>query len=168
MTTISAIRGRCQQTTRRLHALGWLPNLVLRVSIGFMFASGAVGKLADLAAFTRLFEQLGVPQASWAAPVVALIELVGGLGLMAGAATRLSALALAAIMIGATLTAVAPPLHDKYPTTWDFLSNLFYSPEWLLACLLAWLVCAGAGKASVDALVSRRIATSQHTGHRSP
>jgi putative oxidoreductase len=43
------------RTTDALNNLGWLPNLVLRVTVGFMFFSGAVGKLGDLDKFTAMF-----------------------------------------------------------------------------------------------------------------
>jgi putative oxidoreductase len=156
MTTISLLRGRYHEAARRLSALGWLPNAALRLSVGFMFASGAVGKLGDLHGFTALFQKLGIPQAAMAAPLVALLELVGGLALMLGLATRVTALLLGGTMAGALLTAVAPPLLDEHPGAWQFLSSLFYSPEWLLIGLLAWLVCVGGGKASLDALLVRR------------
>jgi putative oxidoreductase len=34
-----------RSTTDSLNKLVWLPNLLLRLSVGFMFFSGAVGKL---------------------------------------------------------------------------------------------------------------------------
>jgi putative oxidoreductase len=56
------------------------------------------------------------------------------------------------------ITDVGPNLAEKYPALWDFLSNLFYAPEWLLLGLLLWLLCVGAGKASLDELAGRRLA----------
>ena len=61
-----------------LNKFDWLANLLLRLSIGFMFFSGAVGKLADLGKFTVMFNGLGIPGAPVVAPAVAIIELVGG------------------------------------------------------------------------------------------
>ncbi|MFB9909362.1 DoxX family protein [Allokutzneria oryzae] len=142
--------------TRKLDNLAWLPNLVARLTVGFMFASGAVGKLGRLGAFTEEFHQLGIPVPGFAAPAVAVVELAGGLALMLGIGTRLAAALLAATMAGALATAIVPPLLARYPDAWNFPSNLFYAPEWLLICLLAWLVCAGAGKASLDAVLARR------------
>ena len=71
-----------------LNKVGWLPNLLLRLSIGFMFFSGALGKLGDLAKFTAMFNSLGIPGAPVVAPSVAIVELVGGVALMLGLATR--------------------------------------------------------------------------------
>ena len=147
-----------RRTTDALNNLGWLPNLVLRLTVGFMFFSGAVGKFADLGKFTAMFIGLGIPGAQVLAPVTAVVELVGGAALMLGLGTRLVSLVLAGDMVGALITDIGPNLAQKYPALWDFFSNLFYAPEWLLVGLLLWLVCVGAGKASSDALVGRRLA----------
>ncbi|HUB58565.1 MAG TPA: DoxX family protein [Mycobacterium sp.] len=147
-----------RRATDTLNNLAWLPNLVLRLTVGFMFFSGAVGKFADLGKFTAMFGSLGIPGAQVVAPVTALVELVGGAALMLGFGTRLVSLALAGDMVGALITDIGPNLAQNYPALWDFLSNLFYAPEWLLVGLLLWLVCVGAGKASLDALIGRSLA----------
>jgi putative oxidoreductase len=144
-----------------LNKLGWLPNLLLRISIGFMFFSGAVGKLGDLAKFTAMFNSLGIPGAPVVAPAVAMVELVGGVALMLGLATRTVSLVLALDMAGALLTDIGPGLAEKYASAWSFLSNLFYSSEWLLTGLLLFLVCVGAGSVSLDALLDQRLASSE-------
>jgi putative oxidoreductase len=145
-----------RRTTGALNNLDWLPNLLLRVTIGFMFFSGAADKLADLGKFTAMFVKLGIPAAQVLAPVTAVVELVGGAALMLGLGSRLVSLVLAGDMVGALITDIGPNLAQKYPALWDFLSNLFYAPEWLLVGLLMWLLCVGAGKASLDGLVGRR------------
>ncbi|OHV05529.1 DoxX family protein [Mycobacterium talmoniae] len=152
-------RAAYRRITGTLNGLGWLPNLVLRLTVGFMFFSGAVGKLGDLGKFTAMFAGLGIPAAQVLAPFTAAVELVGGAALMLGLGTRLVALVLAGDMVGALITDIGPSLAHKYPDLWDFLSNLFYAPEWLLIGLLLWLLCVGAGKASLDELVDRRWAT---------
>ncbi|OBJ81395.1 hypothetical protein A9W97_02410 [Mycobacterium gordonae] len=147
-----------RRSTDALNNLAWLPNVLLRLTVGFMFFSGAVGKLGDLGKFTAMFVRLGIPAAQVLAPFTAVVELVGGAALMLGLGTRLVSLALAGDMVGALITDIGPSLAQKYPDPWHFLSNVFYSPEWLLIGLLLWLLCVGAGKASVDALVGRRVA----------
>lgn len=153
---IARFRPVYRRTTDALNNLDWLPNLALRLTVGFMFFSGAVGKFGDLGTFTAMFDSLGIPAAPVLAPFTAVVELIGGALLMLGLGTRLVSLVLAGDMVGALLTDIGPPLAQKYPALWDFLSNLFYTPEWLLIGLLAWLLCVGAGKASLDALVARR------------
>jgi putative oxidoreductase len=146
-----------------LNKLDWLANLFLRLSIGFMFFSGAVGKLGDLGKFTEMFNGRGIPGAPVVAPALAIIELVGGLALMLGLATRAMSLVLALDMVGALSTDIGPGLAEKYASVWSFLSNLFYSSEWLLTGLLLFLVCVGAGSASLDAWIDRRLASSERT-----
>lgn len=146
-----------RRTANALNDLGWLPNLLLRLTVGFMFVSGAVGKLGNLGKFTAMFVSLGIPAAQVLAPVTAMVELVGGAALMLGVGTRLVSLLLAGDMAGALITDIGPNLAQKYPAPWDFFSNLFYSSEWLLLGLLLWLLCAGAGKAGLDGLVGRRL-----------
>ena len=147
--------------TDSLNRFDWLANLFLRLSVGFMFFSGAVGKLGDLGKFTAMFNGLGIPGAPVVAPAVAIIELVGGLALMLGLATRAMSLVLALDMVGALVTDIGPSLAEKYASVWSFLSNLFYSSEWLLTGLLLFLVCVGAGFASLDARIDQRLASSE-------
>jgi putative oxidoreductase len=149
-----------RRTTDALNNLSWLPNFVLRLTIGFMFFSGAVGKLGDLDKFTAMFVGLGIPAAQVLAPVTAMVELIGGAALMLGLATRPVSLVLAGNMVGALITDIGPNLAQKFPALWGFFSNLFYAPEWLLVGLLLWLLCVGAGKASLDTLLVRHLAVS--------
>jgi putative oxidoreductase len=144
-----------------LNKFDWLADLFVRLSIGFMFFTGAVGKLGDLSKFTATFHGLGIPGAPVVAPAVAIIELIGGVALMLGLATRAVSLVLALDMVGALLTDIGPGLAEKYASVWSFLSNLFYSSEWLLAGLLLFLVCIGAGPASLDARIDQRLTSSE-------
>ena len=82
--------------------------------------------------------------------------------------SRLVSLVLAGDMVGALITDIGPNLAQKYPDLRHFLSNLFYAPEWLLVGLLLWLVCVGAGKASLDGLVGRRQAVLATPGLSGP
>ncbi|MFB7631360.1 DoxX family protein [Streptomyces sp. NPDC056149] len=163
---MSLSRKFCLQPAENLGKFAYLPQLVLRVSVGFMFLSGAVGKLADLDGFAGALREAAVPLplAGVVAPVLAAVELVAGVALMLGIGTRLASLVLGVTMVGALITTVAPPLLDRYPNPWTWLSNLFYQPEWLLLGLLAWFVCVGGGRFSVDAWVQRRRAPESDSG----
>ena len=157
LVATAGFRGAYRRLSDALSNLSWLPNLLLRVTVGFMFFSGAVVKLGGLGKFTAMFVSLGIPAAHVLAPVTAVLELVGGAALMLGLGTRLVALVLAGDMVGALITDIGPNLAHKYPALWNFLSNLFYAPEWLLVGLLLWLLCVGAGEASLDAVFDRRL-----------
>ena len=157
LVATARFRPAYRRLTDTLTNLSWLPNLLLRVSVGFMFFSGGVNKLGDLGKFTAMFVGLGIPAAHVLAPVTAVMELAGGAALMLGLGTRLVSLVLAGDMVGALITDIGPNLARKYPGPWNFLSNLFYAPEWLLVGLLLWLLCVGAGEASLDRLIDRRL-----------
>jgi putative oxidoreductase len=162
VVAMTRFRPAYRRTTDALNNLSWLPNFGLRLTVGFMFFSGAVSKLSDLGKFTTMFVSLGIPAAQVLAPVTAVVELIGGAALMLGLGTRLASLMLAGIMVGALITDIGPNLAQKFPALWDFFSNLFYAPEWMLVGLLLWLLCVGPGKASVDALIGQRLAGSAH------
>jgi putative oxidoreductase len=162
---LARVHSGYSRVTDFLNTIGWLPNLLLRTSIGFMFFSGAVQKLEDTDKFIAMFDSLGIPAAPVVAPATALVELVGGAALMLGLATRPVSFILAMDMVGALLTDIGPALAEKYSTAWSFLSNLFYSSEWLLIGVLLFLVCVGAGRASLDAVIERRWPSSELPSH---
>jgi putative oxidoreductase len=89
--------------------------------------------------------------ASIAAPVVAIVELLGGLALIAGLVTRVAAVALAIVMLGA-ITMVHWSAGYFLPNGFEFAL--------LLLVLNAALAIAGGGEYSVDALLARRGAPS--------
>ena len=76
LVVTARFRPAYSRITDTLNNLGWLPNFVLRLTIGFMFFSGAVGKLGDLGKFTAMFVSLGIPAAQILAPVTAVVKLL--------------------------------------------------------------------------------------------
>ncbi len=141
-------------------------QLFLRVSIGVMFAGGAIkNKLANLDHFTKFFEALNIPLASVQAPMVAMVELVCGLLLILGLATRLASAALAGTMVVAIATAamttkygsLRPSVDQAFDKSFsDGVLTFIYMPEFLLFGILLWFVCAGAGRLSIDHGIARQ------------
>ncbi|WP_077212086.1 DoxX family protein [Bacillus dakarensis] len=78
--------------------------LILRVTLGVLFfIHGLVKFQGGIENTVGWFDSIGIP--GFMAYVVALIELVGGIALILGVATRLVSALLAIIMIGAIFTA---------------------------------------------------------------
>jgi putative oxidoreductase len=140
----------------RLEGAEWLGRLVVRLSVGIEFFGSGLGKLGKLPGFIDYFRSLGIPAPELQAPFVASVELVCGLLLVVGLATRPAALMLCGVMAGAIVTAAAPERHIE--ATWRGLLDFLYLPEWCLLLLLGWLVLAGPGRASLDARLGKRLA----------
>jgi putative oxidoreductase len=77
--------------------------LLVRVMVGIVFVFHGYGKLMDISSTAGFFSQVGIPGGELMAWVVALIELVGGLALIAGVYTSYAAILLTVVMIVAIL-----------------------------------------------------------------
>ncbi|MDQ3339023.1 MAG: DoxX family protein [Myxococcota bacterium] len=137
--------GRAVALARRV---AFLPPLVLRVVLGVTFAMTGWGKLHNLDAITRYFESLGIPSASVQAPLVAALELVGGVLVLLGLGTRVVSLLLAVVMAVALYTAIWPNVAG--------VRELLGSIEAAYLAAFLYLAAHGAGAVSVDHLAARR------------
>jgi len=147
----SPSQGRFQSLYRLMDSVGTpLAQLAARIVFGQAFLLTGWGKLHDLEKITAFFESLGIPAANVQAPLVATVEFVGGILLLLGLGTRISALLLSGTMVVAVLTA-----HMK-----DFAIDSSFADIAPLPFLVAtlWLMAKGAGKLSVDHLLAVRSA----------
>jgi putative oxidoreductase len=122
---------------------------LVRIITGIVFAAHGYQKffVFGLDGATGAFTQMGVPAPGITAPLVAIVELLGGIALIAGLLTRLAALGLAINMLGAILLV---RLKGGFfaPNGAEFEIVLF------VACLA--LVIGGAGALSADEAIARR------------
>ena len=78
--------------------------LVLRLVIGGLFIWHGIDKFdAGISMIEDMFTMWGVPAPGLAAPLTAVVEIVAGILLVVGLGTRVAAMALSAVMIGALI-----------------------------------------------------------------
>jgi putative oxidoreductase len=126
---------------------------ILRVVTGVLFILHGLPKFQDMAGTTGFFESLRIPAAGIMAPFIAILEVVGGLLLVLGVATRWISLLFIIEMIVAMLLVklpsvgiIAPPGAQIAGAEVDLM---------LLAMSLAVLIL-GPGIPSVERNVLRR------------
>src|SRR5580692_11574110 len=85
--------------------LAWLAPLFARIVVGWVFLLSGWGKLHNLPAVTENFKGWGIPFPHLLTPFVSGVEFLGGLFLLAGFLTRISAGALGVTMIVAIAAA---------------------------------------------------------------
>jgi len=128
--------------------LTWLAPLFARIVVGWVFLWSGWGKLHDLADVTQNFVSWGIPLPHILAPFVSGVEFFGGLFLLLGFLTRISAGALGITMIVAIKSA-------KWADV-DSLETLLGFDETEYLALFLWLAIAGAGPIAIDRLLRRR------------
>jgi len=133
----------------RLTRAGWLGPLALRLVFGYFWAETGWAKLHNLDGFTARFVDWGIPLPAFSATLSAGVEFVGGLLLMLGLFTRVTAAAMAFNMI----VAIAFVVIKNVGGIDDFVEL----DEVLYVLVFFWLVMAGPGKASLDAWLARRL-----------
>ena len=134
-------------------SLTWLPPLVARITLGYVFVESGWGKLNHLDKAIANFTNWGIPVPQVQAPFAATCELVFGALLLIGLFTRFAAIPLIIVMIVAmNVTAYNPQEAANQGT----LSYLFGVMEYLYIVILLWLAVYGAGAVSIDRIVSRR------------
>jgi putative oxidoreductase len=78
--------------------------LVLRVVIGGLFIWHGIDKFdAGISMVEEMFTMWGVPAPGLTAPLTAIIEIVAGILLVLGLGTRVAAMALSVVMVGALI-----------------------------------------------------------------
>src|SRR5579864_6037748 len=104
-----------------LEKFDWLPSLLSRISIGFIFIQSGWGKLHHLDKVIQFFTSLGIPAPQLQAPFVAGVELLGGSLVLLGFFTRVASVPLIGTMVVAILTPKRGDIHE--------LGDLLFMPE---------------------------------------
>ena len=129
-------------------AFVFIGPLLARITVGWVFVTAGWGKIHNIDRVIGFFTSLGIPAPVFQAHMTAYTELIAGLLLMAGLATRISSVALGIIMIVALKTALAADIGG--------FSDLVGLTEYLYLVMLVWLAVAGPGKIALDTLIARK------------
>ncbi len=125
--------------------------LAIRLYWGFQFAQTGWGKLQHLQRVTGFFASLGIPFPHANAVFISGLEFVGGILLILGLGSRLTALLLTGDMVVAYLTADRAALLAIFSDPSTFFNAAPFT--FLFASLL--ILILGPGAASIDALIAR-------------
>jgi putative oxidoreductase len=122
----------------------------LRIATGFIFAAHGWQKYSEftIAGTQGAFAEMGVPMASAVAPVVAALELIGGIALILGLLSRPIAALLALDMLGALVLVHAP--------AGVFIANNGYELVLILAAAALGVALIGPGRISLDGALFTR------------
>ncbi|HUJ27910.1 MAG TPA: DoxX family protein [Myxococcales bacterium] len=127
---------------RRLTGAQWLPQLLVRLFVGYFFLETGWGKIHNLETFAQRFAEWGIPAPAFNAALSGYTELVGGILIMLGLATRLISIPLVINMIVAIVTVKLKKVGG--------LDDFVELDEPLYALAFFWLIFSGPGLVSVD------------------
>jgi len=142
------VNGLIDWPQRVAQHLDWLAPLFARIVVGWVFLWSGWGKLTHLPLVTENFAGWGVPIPQVLAPFVSGVEFVGGIFLLLGLLTRISAGALGVVMI----VAVRLAQWDQI----DSLETLLGFDEVMYLALFLWLAIAGPGVIAIDRVLQQR------------
>jgi putative oxidoreductase len=125
----------------------WLPPLVARIVVGWVFLWSGWGKLNALPRMIENFTSWGIPYPEILTPFASGVEFVGGILLLVGLFTRVAAAPLIVVMVVAIISA-------KWADV-DSLETLLGFEEMSYLALFLWLAIAGPGPVSFDYLLTR-------------
>lgn len=120
----------------------WLSVLLLRLVFGYFWLETGWAKLHSLDGFAERFADWGIPLPAFSAALSAGTDLIGGLLMMLGLATRLAMIPMTVNMLVALGVVVLPGIST--------LAEFVELDEVLYLLVFLWLLTAGPGRASVD------------------
>ena len=155
MPAPDAVQHAARLALRAAAVLAFLPPLLTRLVIGQAFFFTGRGKLDNFEGTVAFFTDLGIPLPAANAAFVARLEYYGGLLLIVGLLTRLTALLLSSTMVVALLTADRALFIQALAGAEE--AGLTDVTPFVYLLFLLWLVVFGAGALSLDGLLARWI-----------
>ena len=158
MKASSILTAACRAYEKLIVGAGFAKSpllLAVRLYWGWQFFTAGKGKLMDLPATAGFFQELGIPMPMLNAVMASCTECFGGLLLLLGLASRLTAIPLIITMIVAYITADMEAVQGIFSDPDAFVSA---SPFLFLFASLLVLVF-GPGVFSIDHLLVRKFRT---------
>lgn len=140
---------RIDAALRRLTEAQWVPQLLVRLFVGYFFLESGWGKIHSLDAFTDRFAGWGIPAPAFNAALSGWTEFLGGLLIVLGVCTRLVSIPLFINMLVAVLAVKLKRVGG--------LDDFVELDEPLYALGFLWLFFSGPGWVSLDHLLARRL-----------
>jgi putative oxidoreductase len=138
---------RIEAVLRRLNEAQWVPQLLVRLFVGYFFLESGWGKIHNLDAFTERFAGWGIPAPAFNAALSGWTEFLGGLLIVLGLFTRLVSIPMFINMLVATVAVKLKKVSG--------LDDFVELDEPLYALSFLWLFFSGPGWVSVDHLLGR-------------
>ena len=129
--------------------------LAVRLYWGFQFAQTGWGKLHNLARITGFFASLNIPFPGFNAPLVSMLEFVGGILLMFGLFSRPIAFLLACNMFVAYWTAD----HEALASVFSDPGKFYVADPYTFLFASLMILVFGSGLFAVDTLIAKRLET---------
>ena len=121
-----------------------IASLIARITAAALFVPAGISKIAGYAGTVGYMESQGVP--GWLLPLVILVELVGGLALLAGFQTRLVSWGLALFTLLAAIL-----FHRNFSdAATGMVNQIMFFKNIAIAGGLVALSALGGGEYSVD------------------
>ncbi len=127
-----------------------IAQLISRLILGVILIAHGWDKfgITGLEGITGFFDSIGVPAAGFAAPVVAIVEILGGVLLILGLFTRITGIVVALLMLGAAVFA--------HMGAGIFVANGGWELVGAIGAGFLAFAAVGAGRYSLDAVIAQR------------
>src|ERR1700730_13938082 len=149
------IRKQLEQILDWIDHQEWLPQLLVRLFVGYFFMETGWGKLHNLDGFAQRVAGWGIPYPYFNAALSAYTEFIGGLLTVFGLGTRLVSIPMIINMLVAILKVNLKSVND--------VDGFVELDEPLYALTYLWLLISGPGWVSVDYLISRVLGLNRPT-----
>ncbi len=136
----------------------WFPLFFARICIGLFFAISGYNKLFTPASQQQILDTLvkaGVPFPHFGAIFIPAVEFIGGILLVLGLLTSITAIVLFILLIVAIVTDGVHKIPANLAPL-DWLDYFLYLPEVIYEFILIWLIIFGSGCIGIDAWIRSR------------